>query len=273
MLGITLLCTMPPKKSTKLSDESEELMNAIKDIKKDILLDSENKNGELLQKIGELDTKLSNTLNLHGERLSNLETFQTTTCQNLGDLRRDLVNVDKDVTELSQKLQDNISHSRRLNLDFLGFKEESDFASRRSEEVIPKLRNFWVNTLRIPEQIAQSILVRDAHRIGKYDAEARYSRVIKCGFVTMEHRNLIMKNAYKCKNTDYAVRVDLIKELVPIQQQNLKIRSDIKEVNPEALASAVIRNFKPVLLVKYRGKVQEFNPRMKFEDLQPGDRH
>ena len=89
----------------------------------------------------------------------------------------------------------------------------------------------------------------------------------------MEHRNLIMKNAYKCKNTDYAVRVDLIKELVPIQQQNLKIRSEIKEVNPEALASAVIRNFKPVLLVKYRGKVQEFNPRMKFEDLQPGDRH
>ena len=66
--------------------------------------------------------------------------------------------------------------------------------------------------------------------------------------------------------------MDLIKELVPIQQQNLKIRSDIKEVNPEALASCVIRNFKPILLVKYRNKVQEFNTRMKFEELQPGDR-
>ena len=248
-------------------------MNAIKDIKKEILIDSENKNSELLQKIGELDTKLSNTLTLHGERLSNLETFQTTTCQNVGDLRRDIINVDKDVTELSEKLRDNICHGRRLNLDFLGFKEESDFASRKNEEIIPKLRKFWVDTLRIPEQVAQTILVRDAHRIGKYDAEAQYARVIKCGFVIMEHRNLIMKNAYHCKNSNYAVRVDLIKELVPIQQNNLKIRSDIKEVNPEALASAVIRNYKPVLLVKYRGKVQEFNSRMKYEDLQPGDRH
>ena len=138
-------------------------------------------------------------------------------------------------------------------MDFLGFKEESDFANRRDEEVIPKLREFWHNILQIPEHVAQNILVRDSHRIGKYD--------------------LIMSKAFRCKNTDHAIRIDLCKELVPIQQLNLKIRSDIKAANPNALASCVIRNYKPVLLVRWRNKIQEFDPKkMKFEDLQPGDR-
>ena len=102
MLGIKLLCTMPPK-SKKLSDENEELLNVMKDMKRDILQDSETKNSELLQKIGELDTKLCNTLNQHNDRLTNLKTFQTSTVQTLGELRKDVINVDEDLTK---KLQD-----------------------------------------------------------------------------------------------------------------------------------------------------------------------
>ena len=250
------------------------MINVMNDIKKDILADFNSKNEELLEKIGDLDTKLSSTLSAHSERIENLEVFQTATTQNISDIKVDLNNVREDLNLLSKKLQDNIAHSRRLNLDFLGFEEESEFKDRRDEDVITKLRKFWHDVLQIPEQVAQNILVRDSHRIGKYDANAKYSRVIKCGFVTMADRNLIMSKAFKCKDTDYAIRIDLCKELVPIQQQNLKIRSDIKAANPQALASCVIRNYTPVLLVRWRNKIQEFDPsKMKFEDLQPGDRH
>lgn len=266
---------MGPKKDTRkpCEDTESEILKAMNDLKKDILADSDAKNDELLEKIGDLDTKLSNTLTHHGERLTNLEAFQDTTIQNISDIKVDLNNVREDLDLLTKKLQDNVAHSRRLNLDFLGFKEESDFANRRDEEVIPKLREFWHNILQIPEHVAQNILVRDSHRIGKYDASAKYPRVIKCGFVLMADRNLIMSKAYRCKDTDHAIRIDLCKELVPIQQLNLKIRSDIKAANPNALASCVIRNYKPVLLVRWRNKIQEFDPKkMKFEDLQPGDR-
>ena len=129
---------MGPKKDTKkpCEDTDSEILKAVSDLKKDILADSDAKNDELLEKIGDLDTKLSNTLTHHGERLTNLEAFQDTTIQNISDIKVDLNNVREDLDLLTKKLQDNVAHSRRLNLDFLGFKEESDFANRRDEEVI-----------------------------------------------------------------------------------------------------------------------------------------
>ena len=63
------------------------------------------------------------------------------------------------------------------------------------------------------------------------------------------------------KNLDYSIRVDLIPELVPLRKQLLAMRKEILKVNGNALASVTYRSYKPVLTVKYRGKVQEFDPK------------
>ena len=87
----------------------------------------------------------------------------------------------------------------------------------------------------------------------------------------MEDRNLILGLAYKCKATNYAVRVDLPPELADVRKVNLDIRKSILEANPNALASCSYRSYKPVLLVKYQNKVQEFKTSMKFDELQDRD--
>ena len=99
----------------------------------------------------------------------------------------------------------------------------------------------------------------------------KYPRPIM-GFVLMQHRNLIFSNAFKCKGTDYAIRVDLPPELVEVRQKHLEIRDDIRKENSKALVSCSYRAYRPVLLVKHRGKIQQYDPtKMNIKDLQPGD--
>ena len=89
----------------------------------------------------------------------------------------------------------------------------------------------------------------------------------------MEDRNLIYKNAYRCKNTAFSLRVDIIPEYVTIQKANLELRKKIREENPTALASCSFRSYKPVLLVKWRGRVQIYDAtKMNIGDLEEGDR-
>ena len=253
--------------------ETKKILEAMAKMKIEILTDGENKNDAVLEKIQHLDVKLSDSIDLHSERLDSLETFKKDTVKTLSDLKRETSQMNDQLKSLSKKLVDNTAHSRRLNLDFLGFKEDADLEVRKKEEVIPLLRQFWVNVLGIQQHVAEAILIRDSHRISKYDATAKYPRIIKCGFVLMKDRNLILKSAFKCKDTAYAIRVDLVPELVPIQQSNLALKKKILEENPDALAACTFKNYVPILLVKWRGKAQVYDPtKMKIEELQPGDR-
>ena len=258
-----------PKKvyTDESNDDTERILKSMKDMKKELLTHGDEVNSQVLTQIQALDDKLSHSINLHGTRLDALETFQEDTVNVLRDLRRDVNRSRDEVNVLRQKVMDSSSHSRRLNIDHLGFAEEKD------EEVIPKIRDFWVRVLKIPQPRAEAILLRDCHRIGKFSATSKYPRVIKCAFITMEDRNLVFKSAFRCKNSNFSLRVDMIPEYVNIQKANLEIRKEIREVNPEALASCTFRSYKPVLLVKYRGKVQVYDAgKMDKMDLEPGDR-
>ena len=165
-----------------------------------------------------------------------------------------------------------VAHSRRLNLHFLGFKEEDKVVPKVDEKVIPKIQTFLIQTLGIQEEVVKSMLIRDAHRLGVVKPGMKYPRPIIVGFILMEDRNLIFSKAYKCKNTNYAIRVDLPPELVDVRSKHLEIRDDIRKINPDALVSCSYRAYRPVLLVKYRGKVQQYDPaKMKIKDLQPAD--
>ena len=70
----------------------------------------------------------------------------------------------------------------------------------------------------------------------------------------------------------FALRVDLPPELVPLRKQLVDTKKVIQNENKKALASITYKSYKPVLIVKYKGKVQEYDAsKMKIKDLQPGD--
>ena len=152
-------------------------------------------------------------------------------------------------------------------MHFLGFEEEKD------EQVIPKLKRFLVNSLNIGDPIVNAMLIRDAHRMGAFKQNSKYPRPIIAGFVTMADRDLIYGNAYMLKGTKFAIRVDLPPELIPTRMEHVGIKKEILKVNPNALASCTYRSYKPVLIVKFKNKIQQFDAKtMKYSDLQPGDK-
>ena len=260
-----------PKKTeddtiTTTNSETEKLLLAMKNMKREIIADRLAVDNEIIAKIDAIDTKLTDNLAQHSTRLVALETEITVHSDNIGNVQNDVARIKKDVIDLKDKLLYSVAHSRRLNLDFLGFKDEL------KEEPIAKVKAFLVNTLKLESDLVNSILICDGHRIGKFNPDiSAKPRVIKIGFVRMEDRNLILGLAYKCKATNYAVRVDLPPELADVRKVNLDIRKSILEANPNALASCSYRSYKPVLLVKYQNKVQEFKTSMKFDELQDRD--
>ena len=235
-------------------------------MKDEIILDRDAKDTKLLESINNLEASVNNSFQQTNNRITDLENANTATGTEIQALKDRFSDLEKNNQLLNKKLLDSVAHSRRLNLDFLGFKEEKD------ESVTVKVRNFWVTVLGIDRELADQILLRDIHRIGKYNKEAVHPRVIKAGFVLMEDRNSVMKLAHKCKSTDFAIRADLPPELVLIRRQHLDIRDMIKETNANALASCTLRSYRPVLIVKYDGKITEYKDTMDISKLEPGDR-
>ena len=246
--------------------DTEKILQAMSDMKAELILNGENKEQAIVSRINEMEGTINNAFQQCNERITGLEQDFEVNLGNVRELQKQQATLIKDNKVLSEKLLDSVCHSRRLNLDFLGFKEDKE------EDVMVKLRMFWTEVLKISEDRVKVILIRDAHRIGKFDKKNKYPRVIKVGFVLMEDRNMIYGLAYRCKSTDYSIRVDIPLEYVPIRKQQLEIRKQILEANPTALASCAFRSYKPVLLVKWKNKVQEYNQLMPMNELQEGDK-
>lgn len=256
---------MPPKKD---NTDTTEILKAIQNMKTEIVAERKVEEQNIINQIEAIGKRLTDSISANTDRIQAIEETNTTFAEELRVLKSDVRKLKKENIEIKEKHLDSVCHSRRGNLDFLNFPEEDE------EEVLPKIRAFLINTLQLPENIVNAMPVRDGHRIGRRDDKKKYPRVIKVAFLCMDDRNRIYENAYKCKDTPYAIRVDLPPELTPLRKRNLEIRKEILEENPDALASCTYRGYnRPVLLVKYNGRVQEYNPdTMDIEDLQPGDK-
>ena len=171
-----------------------------------------------------------------------------------------------DQTELIDKLKTRAinaeAHGRRLNLIFIGISHDD------GEDVVAKVREFMVNQLEMNKEWVDSLRFRDVHRLGVNKGV----HPIIVAFINQVERNMVFKNAYKLKSTNYVINVDLPYELAIEQGELLNIRKTIREENPSALASISYRSYKPVLLVKHDGSVQSYTSDMLIKDLQPGDR-
>ena len=137
-----------------------------------------------------------------------------------------------------------------------------------------KVKHFLVNTLELADDLVDNILVRDAHRLGTFNAASKFPRPIIIGFIKMTDRNAIFKRAFKCKSTKFSIREDLPPELVEVRNNHLDIKKEIQKVNPTALVSVTSRSYLPVLLVRHQNRIKVFTDEMEmpFDSLQPSDR-
>ena len=255
---------MNTRNQERVGTDTETILQQLTKMKEDIIQDRVEKDQAMMDKINEkLDSfneTLSESIRVHGERLTELEGAKTSHDTELNKLKTGLEKLQDENNTLKDLIVDSVQHSRRLNLDFMGFAEVGRGENEDQDVVIAKIRNFLYETLKIDDERVGSILFRTAHRLGKYDASKNYPRIIKAGFVCMSDRDLILSRAYKCKDTPYSIRVDVCPQIAPLRKLNLDTRKRILEINPTALASCTYRNVNhPVLLVKYKGKVQQYN--------------
>lgn len=265
-----------PKKDGSYSENTEHsepspnvdtvtILNAMNKMKLEIIEDRKLIDQEICAKIDALSENLGKTITQHATRLDSLEFSNTDRDEKIAKLQNDVGSIRKVNQELQEKLLVSVAHSRRLNLDFLGFEDE------QQEQPLVKVKNFLTVRLGIPKPTVDAIMIRDGHRIGKWVHDRARPRVIKVGFVRMEDRDLILSLAHKCKGSQFAISVDLPPELQVIRKAKLDMRKEILQVNPDALASLSYRSYKPVLLVKYNNKVQEYKDTMPYNELQGGD--
>ena len=207
--------------------DTQLILDRMNEIKQEILDARVIKDKEIMDSIAEINTNLSATVVSNTERIGELELSKDQMGRDIATLFEEISSVKVKNAELSQKLVLSVAHSRRLNLHFLGHDEQKD-------EVITKVKIFLINTLKLEENLVNSMLIRDAHRLGVFRSGQQYPRPIIVGFVKMEDRNIKSKNAFKCKDTKYAIRNDLPPELVLVRNKHLDIKKEIKKVNPEA---------------------------------------
>ena len=259
-------------------NDTETILQQLTKMKEEIIQDRVEKDQTMMDNINaKLDTfneTLSESIRVHGERLTELEGAKTSQATEINKLKSGLEKLRGENNTLKDLIVDSVQHSRRLNLDFMGFAEVGRGVNEDQDVVIAKIRNFLYETLKIDDERVGSILFRTAHRLGKYDASKNYPRIIKAGFVCMSDRDLILSRAYKCKDTPYSIRVDVCPQIAPLRKLNLDTRKRILEINPTALASCTYRNVNhPVLLVKFKGKVQQYNAStMDIASLEKGDK-
>ena len=247
--------------------DTKKILDAMEKMKSDIIKDRVSKDKAIMDKIDELDSKITLNVKNNTDRIVALEESNEASSNDIAKLFEELEAVKLSNAKLNDKLVNAVAHSRRLNLHFLGFDELKD------EVVFGRVQQFLVNTLRLDEGIVGSMLIRDAHRLGVYKEDARFPRPIIVGFVKMSDRNLISEKAYLCKDTKFAIRVDLPPELVEVRKRHLEIKRDILKANPSALVSISTRSYLPCILVRYEGRVQIYKPdEMDIGDLQPGNR-
>ena len=172
---------------------------------------------------------------------------------------------DKTIAELSERLEDTISHSRRLNIIINGVAEKSD------EDIAKVIKDIFVRKMQIPEDVVDKFRFRDFHRIGAIGKQTGDGYIVKkdnkkpsnnqdphraiiIAFTQQMNRNLVFTYAKNLAGAGISVKPDLSQALSKLRTKLLGIRKDIKNINSENLAVLTYRSYKPCLLVNYEGE-------------------
>ena len=182
----------------------------------------------------------------------------------VAELRRENEQLKRQVSDLEKDAEYKTSHAFRLQLVIYNLEEEEN------ENVWDVVRDFMVNNLRIQEQQVDHMPMRDMHRMGK-KAENKV-RPIVMAFLMQRDRDFTLKQAKNLRNTNLSLSPHLSSKMVDVKKGLLAIRKDIKENHDRRILAFIgYRSYRPVLLVKVAGKIQEYKRSMPINTLQHSD--
>ena len=197
------------------------------------LVDAINSINDYLRKISE---KLDKIPDIEKSTEFNAQSFQTVTDKLIPELQVKMNKyLSKVKTDLLVVVKDNAdklialeSHSRRKNVIINGIPWSE------GEEVETLVRDFFKNKLEVEPLVLKDMLFRDTHRLPAHklpDGRVLEKPII-VAFISQKHRNLVMKCAYKLKDTGISIKSDLPKSLNDLRNKMLKERHRLKVLNP-----------------------------------------
>lgn len=183
----------------------------------------------------------------------------------------------KQIKDLTELLDDTISHSRRLNLLVDGLPE---VVKENTEGVVC---DFLVRDLKVPSDDVDRFVFRDLHRLGAWVARdgnvyrkpanvrgdpPTQPRSIIIAFTVQSQRNQAMSCAKNLKDTAFSIKPDLSAEQSKLRNKLLTIRRDIKLSDRRKTANLVYHSYKPKLLIKLDGQTVEYENGMDIESCE-----
>ena len=172
----------------------------------------------------------------------------------------------KIIKDLSDKLEDTISHSRRLNLIISGVAEKAD------ENVFEVIKHFFTIKLKVSTSDFDKFLFRDFHRLGPKSSADDDGNVFKkersdkvkhrdphrpiiVAFIQQYHRNSVLSHAKNLTPGDnLSIKPDLSPAMSRLRNNLLQVRRDIKNLSNNNLAQLGYISYRPVLFVKINGE-------------------
>lgn len=249
--------------STKMS-ETKKILDAMKEMKESVNEKIDTNQNEVISKLSDMENRLASRLDDHANRLTDVENEARVNQNAIQSLTLQQKNYQIYYEKLLERVVANEAHQRRLNLKFHGITYDEN------ENITEKFKNFLMTVLKMDPAWVAALKFRDLHRLAENKKKPGVRPLI-VGFIFQDQRNEVYKKAYLLKNTDYVINVDLPRELTQLQNDLLAVRKEIRAKNPGALAFITYQSYRPVLRVKYEGKVQNFKNEMVLENLQPGD--
>ena len=241
----------------------------------------DDRNKFVTDEMGKLSKLIQDNISTQNAKLKNFE-------ERIESLEKDLQhektqNAKREtlIKELSEKLDDNQAHSRRLNLIISGIPE------KKSEVISEVIKTFMVYKLKIPLDEYEQFVFRDYHRLGpkgtttengdvfrKEEASRDIPRknphrAIIIAFTQQFHRNKVLGQAKNLSpESNLSIKPDLTPRLAKERNKLLQIRMNIKAISKSNLANLAYISYKPVLFVKVNGQQVIYNDSIDVEECE-----
>ena len=257
--------TSPASPGKPVGDRADEILESIS---------KSNENNKqqftlIFNKLKSIEENQNTRLDAQDKKISELETKNEKLENDLSHATKQLSDCQEQLKKAVTRISENEAHGRRLNL-VLGNVPES-----KDENIRVTISRVMIDSLKIPEDRVEEILLRDAHRLGKSKTQtpalgaATKPRNIIIAFLSQFDRNYVYSQAKNLKGSTISIRPDLVKEMALIRDNLLIQRQVILKHNKKLYVQLTYRSYsKPVLLVKVANEITEFKPEMNLEILQ-----
>ena len=134
------------------------------------------------------------------------------------------------IEKLSDRVISSEGYSRRENLIFEGIKSDA------VEKCDKKLKDFFVNVLKLPQSVTEEMHFQRCHRLPR---KGRKPEPIICQFLRYSDRQLVWDSRKKLKNTTFTISEDFPPEITETRKLLLPIMKKARETGKRAYVSGV----------------------------------